>query len=247
MLFFLQNFYSGLTRTELLLICKNLCDNCTTCLLSKPNRVTDRGEVSSLPIPLICNDILYIDFVQLDMYNNMDYVLTVVDSLSHFAQFFPCQKGITGEGVLKLLLERWISIFGKPNAIHSDNDVRFKSEKSFLQSAFRALGVQTHFSIPRHPRSNGLCENVNKAFLQNLRALSLTCKTNNWPQLVPYCTFLMNSQISPQVGISPHELFLGRPSFCLELVPEPNLNPEVQTWLTKQLLVQKKLHSVFKS
>ena len=207
LLFFLQHFYSNLTRTELLLLCKNLCDNCPTCLLSKPNRSTDRGEISSLPIPVICNDILYIDFVQLDMYNDFDYVLTVVDSLSHYVQFFPCQKGITGEGVLKLIMERWIAPFGKPNAIHSDNDVRFKQQKGFFQSAFRALDIQTHFAIPRHPGSNGLCENVNRPSLQNLRSLSLSCKTNNWPLLVSYCTWLMNSQISPSVGLPPQELF----------------------------------------
>ena len=97
-LFFLGNFYCSLTRTELLLKSKAICDLCPICVLSKPNRSTDRGEISSLAIPQICNDIIYIDFVQMDMYNNFDYILTIVDSLSRFVQFFPCQKGITGEG-----------------------------------------------------------------------------------------------------------------------------------------------------
>ena len=183
---------------------------------------------------------LYIDFVQMDAYNHFDYVLTVVDALSRFVQFYPCQKGITGEGVLKMLMERWIAPFGKPSAIHSDNDVRFKKEKGFYQTAFRALGVEIHFSIPRHPASNGLCENENRAFIQNMRALSLSCKSLNWPQLVSYCTWLMNSQISTTTGLSPHEMFLGRPAWKFELVPEPCLNPESHTWLMEQLLVQEK-------
>ena len=127
---------------------------------------------------------------------------------------------------MKLILERWIAPFGKPLAIHSDNDVRFKQEKGFYQTAFKALGIETHFSIPRHPASNGLCENENRAFLQNMRALSLSCKTMNWPQLVPYCCWLMNSQISATTGLSPHEMFLGRPPWRFEIVPEPCVNPE---------------------
>ena len=174
------------------------------------------------------------------MYNNFNYVSTVVDSLSHFVQFFPCQKGITGEDVLKLIMDRWIGPFGKPNALHSDNDVRFKQQKGFFQSAFRALDIETHFARPRHPVSNGLCENVNRQFLQNLRAFSLSCKTNNWPTLVSYCTWLMNSQISPSTGFSPHEMFLGRPSWPFDLVPEPTTNPDVHAWLMQQLLIQEK-------
>ena len=161
-------------------MCKSICDSCTVCILAKPNRAQDRGQISSLPIPQICNDILHIDFIAMDAYNNFDYVLTIVDALTRFTMFLPCQKNITGEGVLKLILERWITPYGKPCAIHSDNDVRFKSQKGFYQTAFKALGIETHFALPRHPGSNGLCENENKAFIQNMRALSLTMKTMNW-------------------------------------------------------------------
>ena len=100
---------------------------------------------------------------------------------------------------------KWITPFGKPNLIHSDNDVRFRSSKGFYQTVFKSMGVDLHFSIPRHPASNGLCENVNKSFLQNMRALSLSLKTNNWPQIVPFCTWLMNSQVSPLLNLSPSE------------------------------------------
>ena len=241
LLFFLKQFYSDQGRTDLLLMCKNICDACSVCILAKPNRAQDRGEISCLPIPQICNDILHIDIIAMDAYNNFDYVLTIVDALTRFTMFLPCQKNITGEGVLKLILERWITPYGKPCAIHSDNDVRFKSQKGFYQTAFKALGIETHFALPRHPGSNGLCENENKAFIQNMRALSLTMKTMNWPQLVPYCNWLMNSQFSPSTQMTPHELFLGRPSWRLELVPEPILNPDTHGWLMDQLLIQEKV------
>ena len=238
LLFFLSHFYSLVSKKELLEICKAICLTCEVCVLSKQNRPMDRGRLATLPLPSVANEVLCLDFVQMDPYNGYDYVLTLVDHLSHFVQFIPTQKSITGEGVLRLILDRWISIYGKPAVIRSDNDVRFRQNTGFYQAAFRALDVKLSFSLPRLPRSNGFVENVNKQFLQNLRALSLTTKNNNWPQLFPYCTFLMNAQISPETQMSPHEMFLGRPAWRFDLPNEPITNPETHSWIMEQLELQ---------
>lgn len=73
-----------------------------------------------------------------------------------------------------------------------------------------------------------------------MRALSLSLKTNNWPQIVPYCTWLMNSQVSPLTNLSPSEMFLGRPAWKIELVPEPNSAPSIHDWILQQILTQEK-------
>ena len=139
---------------------------------------------------------------------------------------------------MKLILKEWVQNFGKPKEIFSDNDVRFAHEKGFYQSAFKLLGIETHFAIPRHPQSNGLCERMNRAWLQNARALSMDLKTMDWPKLCPLVSWILNSQISGQTGYTPSELFLGRPSWKLEVVPEPCTNPSVKSWLEDQMLMQ---------
>ena len=116
-------------------------------------------------------------------------------------------KKITGEVTLKIILSEWIRHFDKPTEILSDNDVFFSREKGFYQSDFKEMGVSIHFSLPRRPQSNGLCERVNGIFLQNLRAMSHECKTIDWPKLTPYVNWLMNSQISPDTGFSPPNSF----------------------------------------
>jgi len=128
--------------------------------------------------------------------------------------------------VIKILLERWFSVFGKPTSIHSDNDVRFSREKGFYQSVLKAMQVTTHFSVPYRPQSNGVCENVNRQFLQNMRILMHTTKTQNWPALAPYVAWLMNSQVSPTTKLTPHELFHGRPAQKFEVLPEPCTAPQ---------------------
>ena len=137
-----------------------------------------------------------------------------------------------------MILKEWISHFGKPREILSDNDSRFSQEKGFYQSAFKALGIDVHFGVPRHPQSNGLCERTNRSFLQNCRALSLDCKTLDWPKLCPFVAWTMNSQLSSSTGFSPSDLFLGRPSWKFSKVPEPCSNPTVESWLEDQMILQ---------
>ena len=212
-LFFSKNFWSPISKGKLIEMARELTDACEVCLKSKPSTSRDRGMISSLPIPQIANDILYIDFIAMDSHNEFNYVLTMVDSLTKFVKFVPCSKSISGEETLKVILREWIMSYDKPSMILSDNDVRFSQKEGFYQKVFRSLGINIRFSVPRHPQSNGLCERTNRAFLQNMRAISMEMKTLDWPKLTPIVGWMMNSQISPKTGFSASELFLGRPSW----------------------------------
>ena len=39
---------------------------------------------------------------------------------------FPCTKHITGEATIKHVLEEWFGVYGVPNEINSDKDVRVR-------------------------------------------------------------------------------------------------------------------------
>ena len=240
LLFFLRFFYSEKGKSELLKVIRKLLESCEVCLRAKPNNAPDRGLIGSLPIPQMSNELLFIDFIAMDPFNGLDYVLTIVDALSRFVRFVACNKNITGEGTLKLIMSEWISHYGCPREILSDNDVRFSSEKGFYQRAFSTLGINTRFSLPRHPESNGICERVNRSFVQNVRILSMDKKTVEWPKLVPFVTYIMNSQVSPQTGYTPHELFLGRESFKFRLDGplDPGTTPNLKGWVEENLHLQ---------
>ena len=108
------------------------------------------------------------------------------------------------------------------------------------QEAFNATGVKINFRVPWQHHSNGFCERTNRSLIQNLRLLSLKCKTLDWPNFLPYATWIHNSQISSQTGFSPSELFLGRPTWKFFTIFEPSSNPSVQNWLEEQMLCQEK-------
>ena len=65
-------------------------------------------------------------------------------------------------------------------------------------------------------------------------------KTVEWPKLVPFVSFIMNSQVSPQTGFTPHELFLGREAykFHLDGPLDPGVTPSVRDWVEENLQLQ---------
>ena len=109
------------------------------CAEAKPNTQADRGLVGALPIPSMVNDVLYVDFTSMDEYAGHDYVMTIIDGLSRFAQCVPCRKKLDGEGALHIIWQHWIQRYGKPREIFSDNDVHFSSRMGFWQSVLNIL------------------------------------------------------------------------------------------------------------
>jgi hypothetical protein len=63
-------------------------------------------------------------------------------------------------------------------------------------------------------------------------------KTMEWPKLCPMVGWIMNSQISTNTGYSPSELFLGKPSWQFQTIPEPATNPLVKNGLEEQMVLQ---------
>ena len=51
----------------------------------------------TLPIPNTTNDTVYVDFIALPEYNNKDYLMVAVYSLSKFVVLWECNKRMGGE------------------------------------------------------------------------------------------------------------------------------------------------------
>ena len=202
-------FFSYMAPKDLMKLVNDLVMPCKICCEAKPNTQRDRGLIGALPIPHLINDMIYVDFVQVNEFNGHDYVLTVVDGLSRFVRLFPCKKSITGEKAFKLIFEGWVQVYGTPREIISDNDVRFTPENGWWKTSLNALGVKVTFTQPRHPQSNGLCERTNRKFVQILRTMMLQQSSRDWIRLIPYVTWVLNNQINAQTNFSPHELFFA--------------------------------------
>ena len=169
--FFRECFYSGLTLTELRSRMQTTVDACG-CHASKQSDNRDRGLISSLPIPYCTNSLLYVDFIHaLPRFGGYDSCLVVTYGLSRYTRVFPCNKKITGEHTVKMLVEQWLEPYGAPKQVHSDEDVCICSDSGWYKRVLNALNVEVTIGVPYTHTSNFLCERQNRVVEQNLRIL----------------------------------------------------------------------------
>ena len=169
--FFRECFYSGLTLTELMSCMQTIVDACG-CHASKQGDSRDRGLISSLPIPYCANSLLYLDFIHGPLrFGGYESCLVITCGLSRFTRVFPCNKKITGEPTVKMLVEQWFEPYGAPKQVDSDENVRIRSDTGWYKRVLNALNVEVTTGVPYTHTSNPLFERLNRVVEQNLRIL----------------------------------------------------------------------------
>ena len=208
-------------------------DKCQ-CRSCKPGDIRDRGLYSTLPIPHCANSVLYVDYTEMPKFGGYDFALVVTCGLTRFARVFPCTKHITGEEIIKILLEEWSPVYGAPKEINPDDDVRVRSDTGWYKRVLRSLSVQMSTGTPYTHTSNPLCERQVRVLKENVRIWCKTERTKDWVRLLPVISLMMNSQESSATGYSPHELFMGRPAWFLHTPYPEDSYSTVGKWVKEQ-------------
>ena len=116
--------------------------------------------------------------------------------------------------------------------MHSDEDVRIRSDTGWYKRVLNALNVEVTTSVPYTHTSNSLCERQNRVAEQNLRILMKQERTKDWVRLVPWAVLTMNSQRRSSTVFIPHELFHGgRPAWFFKTPFLEDFNSPVGDWL----------------
>ena len=134
------------------------------------------------------------------------YVLVITDYFSRWVEAFPMPNMKT-ETVAKVLLSEWITRWGPPNEIHSDQGSQFTSD--VFRKLCRFLGIDQSRTVPRNPQSDGICERFNRTMQQVLSTL-LTENIWNWDELLPFVTMAFRSSRASATGFSPNFMLFGR-------------------------------------
>ena len=116
--------------------------------------------------------------------------------------------------------------------MHSDEDVRIRSDTGPYKRVLNALNVEVTTGVPCTHTSNPFCERQKRVVEQNVRILMKQERTKDWARLVSSAVLTMNSQRSSSTGFTPHELFHGgrRAWFLKNPFPEDFKSP-VEDWL----------------
>ncbi|UYV69258.1 K02A2.6-like [Cordylochernes scorpioides] len=118
----------------------------------------------------------------------------------------PFPKSDLGNKYILALLQDWVSIFGVPRILHSDQVRNFES--NIFQELCRRLGIQKTRATPFHPQSDGMVERFNRTLTQHL-TMFVDKNQRDWDQHLPMLLMDYRSAEHDSTGYSPARMLFG--------------------------------------
>lgn len=131
------------------------------------------------------------------------YLLTMIDRFTGWLEAVPTSS-ITADTCAKLFIEHWISRFGVPEIVISDQGPQF--EAFIFKKILAYLGVDKRRTTAYHPQTNGKVERAHKTLKSSLRCLSH--RFRDWECALPSALFAFRSALNEH-GFSATQLTLG--------------------------------------
>ena len=134
------------------------------------------------------------------------YLLVLSEYFTKYLVLIPTKTRTTIE-CADSIMTHYISIFGCPQSLHSDQGGEFGSE--LFTEMCKLLGVSKTRTTPHHPRCDGLVERANRTILQMLRTLVNEYR-DDWDTLAPYLAMAYRATPHASTGLSPNLMLFGR-------------------------------------
>lgn len=136
------------------------------------------------------------------MVNGFRYCLTMIDRFSRWPVAVP-MKDCTAETVAESFFTHWVSQFGTPLTLTTDQGPQFES--ALFSAMTRFVGCKKTRTSPYHPASNGIVERWHRT----LKA-ALMCKPEiPWIYLLPSVMLGLRTAYKEDLKASPAEMLYG--------------------------------------
>ena len=96
-----------------------------------------------------------------------DSILVMVDKLTKYSHFIPCQKTITAKQLEYLVLDRLVRHHGLPINFITNRDKLFIL--AYWQTLVASIGIKHKLSTAFHPKTDGQTERANQSLEAYLR------------------------------------------------------------------------------
>ena len=140
------------------------------------------------------------------------YIVSMIDKFSRFCLLVPV-KDIKTQTIIKAY-ERWVSLFGPPKALLSDNGSQFISK--MFKNYTKSQQTKQRFSTPYYPECNGQIERLHRWIKERLTLISIDLGVNfvdgddDWSDYIYLIQHAYNSTPNTMTKYSPNKIILGR-------------------------------------
>ena len=184
------------------------CDACDTDRRPNP---TPCAPQESLPV-MAPFEMVYIDIVggqsALSGSGSNKYILSIIDSFTGWAEASPMPDQ-TADTVFKTFFREWVSRYGWPNRIHTDQGTQFES--GLFKRMCDVLHVHKTRTTPYRPQANGKVERFNRTMASLLRRLVLEAgEPQDWEEYLPRAMMAYRTLVSETTGFTPYKLVFGK-------------------------------------
>lgn len=133
-----------------------------------------------------------------------NYLLTVMCQSTRYPAAYPL-RSITTRSVVRALTQ-FISIFGIPKVIQSDQGSNFASH--LFSQVLKQLRVKHNMSSAYHPQSQGALERFHQTLKSLLRGYCVELD-QDWEEGLPWLLLAAREVVQDSTGFSPNELVFG--------------------------------------
>ena len=158
-------------------------------------------------------DLTCVDFTKVDpLKDGKEIILVLTDTFTKFSQVFvtPNQKAII---TMKMLVDKWVYVYGIPACIHSDKGLSFDNE--IMSHLYDMYGIEQSTTTPCNLHGNAPTERLNHTLIGLLKSLPKEQKSN-CPLHLPLLVLAHNAMLHDTTGYQPYELMFGckAPTIC---------------------------------
>jgi len=185
----------------------NTITKCTTCA---QNRLALRRHTTPLTLfpatePLTELSVDIFEPIPASKKGNR-FIFVITD---RFAKLTKCVASwrITATSVASAIINAWVSAYGPPDRILSDQGPQ--SMSNFFIAVMKVLGIETVRTTAYHPQTNGQVERYHRTTATQLRHY-VADDPSRWDELLPVITMAYNSHPHRSTGIAPFELVISR-------------------------------------
>ena len=134
------------------------------------------------------------------------FILVAIDYFTKWSEVYPMAKQ-EAETVAGIITCNWLSRFGVPLELHSDQE-RISSPVSLFQEVRRLLGMKKNRTKPLRPQSDGMVKRYNQ--LEECLRKAVSSSQRDRDVKLPLSLLAYRSAIHRATGRSPTEMIYGR-------------------------------------